>query len=142
MLTKLERAIKSNIHIYGVIKGAAINHSGTLPTITAPKVAAQKEVITRALEDGGITPDKVSYVEAHGTGTSLGDPIEVEALKTGLPGLYSGQRILLSWLGKIQYRPSGRGRRNGRPDKGSIDDAGQRDSRDPSYKTPQSFDSF
>ncbi len=29
----------------------------------------------------GVMPEEISYVEAHGTGTSLGDPIEIEALK-------------------------------------------------------------
>lgn len=28
-----------------------------------------------------VEPESISYIEAHGTGTTLGDPIEIEALK-------------------------------------------------------------
>src|SRR5260370_4559918 len=48
--------------------------------MTAPNVAAKRDVITDALRAGGIAADTVNYVEAHGTGTVLGDPIEFEAL--------------------------------------------------------------
>jgi acyl transferase domain-containing protein len=33
------------------------------------------------LDKPGIAPEEISYLETHGTGTSLGDPIEIEALK-------------------------------------------------------------
>src|SRR6185436_19098430 len=36
------------------------------------------------LADANLTPLDVSYVETHGTGTRLGDPIEIEALRTVL----------------------------------------------------------
>ncbi|PEO82731.1 hypothetical protein CN558_22205 [Bacillus wiedmannii] len=81
LLQRLEDAIKEGRHIYGVIKGSAVNHGGKNLSITAPSIAAQKKVIQEAYSDAGFTPETVSYVEAHGTGTSLGDPIEVEALK-------------------------------------------------------------
>jgi acyl transferase domain-containing protein len=80
LLQRLDKAIEDGNHIYGIIKGSAINHTGRGLSITAPRMEAQREVILSAYRDAGITPDTVSYIEAHGTGTSLGDPIEVEAL--------------------------------------------------------------
>ncbi|MGD6960808.1 beta-ketoacyl synthase N-terminal-like domain-containing protein [Fictibacillus phosphorivorans] len=82
LLQPLEDAIRDGNHIYGIIKGSGVNHNGGSHTITAPKVGAQKEVILSALKDADINPETVTYIEAHGTGTSLGDPIEVEALKS------------------------------------------------------------
>ncbi|BBB89452.1 MAG TPA: SDR family NAD(P)-dependent oxidoreductase [Methylomusa anaerophila] len=80
LLQPLEQAIQDRNYIYGVIKGAAVNHGGKAVSLSAPRVEAQREVIIAAYEDAGISPDTVTYVEAHGTGTSLGDPIEIEAL--------------------------------------------------------------
>ncbi|MBJ7901758.1 beta-ketoacyl synthase N-terminal-like domain-containing protein [Streptomyces sp. DSM 110735] len=80
LLTRLSNAERLGCHVYGVLKGIATNHNGHNRNITAPSVAAQVDVISRALTDAQVDPAQVSYVEAHGTGTSLGDPIEIEAL--------------------------------------------------------------
>ncbi len=80
LLQPLEKAVHARHHIYGLIKGSAVNHGGQTLSITAPRVEAQRNVILAAYQDAQITPSTVTYVEAHGTGTSLGDPIEVEAL--------------------------------------------------------------
>lgn len=81
LIQPLEKAIKANNKIYCVIKACAVNHGGHAHTITAPNVAAQTEVIREAYRKTDFTPDTVTYIETHGTGTSLGDPIEIEALK-------------------------------------------------------------
>lgn len=81
LLQKLEDAIRDKNHIYGIVKGSAVNHCGGSPTITAPSMNAQKAVITNAFADAGIEPETVNYIETHGTGTALGDPIEIEALR-------------------------------------------------------------
>jgi len=80
ILKRLSRAKEDNNRIHAVIRGTAINQDGKSSGLTAPSAKAQEKVITKALEDAGITPDQVDYIETHGTGTSLGDPIEVEAL--------------------------------------------------------------
>ncbi|WP_437923085.1 SDR family NAD(P)-dependent oxidoreductase [Sorangium sp. So ce291] len=80
LLRPLSRAIAAGDHIHGVISGSAVNHTGASRSITAPRVASQRDVILEAYEDAGWSPETVTYVEAHGTGTSLGDPIELEAL--------------------------------------------------------------
>lgn len=81
LLTSLELAEKEGYPIYGVIKGAAINHAGRTSGPTVPDPVAQAEVIKAALQDAKIDPRTISYIEAHGTGTSLGDPIEIQGLK-------------------------------------------------------------
>ncbi|MBY0119543.1 beta-ketoacyl synthase N-terminal-like domain-containing protein [Paenibacillus xylanexedens] len=81
LLQRLEDALAEGNHIYGVIKGSACNHGGRSASITAPSMRAQQDVILAAYQDADISPEMVTYIEAHGTGTSLGDPIEIEALK-------------------------------------------------------------
>ncbi|WP_405093365.1 amino acid adenylation domain-containing protein [Micromonospora sp. NBC_01392] len=81
VLKRLADAVAAGDTVYAVIRGSAINNDGARRTgYTAPGVAGQVEVISRALATAGVHPRSVGYVEAHGTGTSLGDPIEVAAL--------------------------------------------------------------
>ena len=80
LLRRLSDAIRAGNRIYGVVKGTAVNHGGRANSLTAPRVAAQRDLILSAWRDAQVHPDTISYIEAHGTGTSLGDPIEVEAL--------------------------------------------------------------
>lgn len=81
LLKSLARAIEDGDHIYGVIKGSAINHGGRSQTLTSPNAYAQSQVIQDAYKKAGISPDRVSYIEAHGTGTPKGDPLEITGLK-------------------------------------------------------------
>lgn len=81
LLKPLKKAVEDNDNIYGVIKGVAVNHGGYANSLTAPNVKAQTAVIKKAYERANVDISTVSYIEAHGTGTSLGDPIEIEALK-------------------------------------------------------------
>ncbi|MCX8131442.1 MAG: SDR family NAD(P)-dependent oxidoreductase [Clostridia bacterium] len=80
MLKRLSDAKRDKDHIYGVIKGIAVNHGGKSSGYTVPNPKAQRMVITQALEEAGFDPRTISYIEAHGTGTKLGDPIEISAL--------------------------------------------------------------
>lgn len=84
VLKRLSDAIADGDTIHAVIRGSAVNHDGRSNGLTAPSQLAQQEVIRRALADAGVSHREVGYVEAHGTGTSLGDPIEVDALKAVL----------------------------------------------------------
>jgi acyl transferase domain-containing protein len=81
LLKSLNKAIEDGDHIYGVIKGSAINHGGRSQTLTSPNAFAQSQVIQDAYKRAGISPDKVSYIEAHGTATPKGDPLEITGLK-------------------------------------------------------------
>lgn len=81
-LKRLDRAKRDGDCIYAVIKGSAINNDGSAKVgFAAPSVHGQAEVIRQALHRANVDPETVSYVETHGTGTSIGDPIEVAALK-------------------------------------------------------------
>lgn len=81
LLKKLSDAERDGDHIYGVIRGASLNHGGKTNGYTVPNPKAQTSVIKRAMEKANLKADQISYIEAHGTGTSLGDPIEVASLK-------------------------------------------------------------
>ena len=80
VLKRLSDALEDDDRIHAVIRGTAINEDGRTSNMSAPNGKAQEKVILKALENGGLEPEQVSYVEAHGTGTPLGDPIEIEAL--------------------------------------------------------------
>ncbi|BCH57154.1 SDR family NAD(P)-dependent oxidoreductase [Agrobacterium vitis] len=80
LLKPLAEAERDGDRIYAVIKGSAALHGGFTPSITAPSVSGEKNVIVSAWKNAGIDPSTLGYIEAHGTGTKLGDPIEVSAL--------------------------------------------------------------
>lgn len=80
LLKPLSEAIADGDHIYGIIKGTAVNHGGKTNGYTVPNPKAQADVIGRALKEARVNPRTVSYIEAHGTGTFLGDPIEIAGL--------------------------------------------------------------
>nr|AEC04356.1 polyketide synthase [Chitinophaga sancti] len=80
VLKPLQQAIEDGDHIYGVIRGTAINAGGKTNGFTVPNPVAQAQVVSAALKDAGISARSVSYIEAHGTGTALGDPIEINGL--------------------------------------------------------------
>jgi acyl transferase domain-containing protein len=83
-LRRLSDAQKDGDPILAIIRGSSVNHNGSSSGFTVPNPGAQERVIREALNDGGVTPSRVSYLEAHGTGTSLGDPIELEAMWAAL----------------------------------------------------------
>ncbi|WXB20297.1 SDR family NAD(P)-dependent oxidoreductase [Pendulispora albinea] len=81
VLKRLSDALSDRDRILAVVRGTAVNQDGRSNGLTAPSIHAQMDVIRRALANGRLGGEEVGYVEAHGTGTSLGDPIEVEALR-------------------------------------------------------------
>ncbi|WP_437483072.1 SDR family NAD(P)-dependent oxidoreductase [Sorangium sp. So ce1014] len=80
LLKPLDAAIRDGDHIYGVIKGSAVNHGGKTNSYSVPNPNAHTQLIKEALRDAAIDASTITYVEAHGTGTALGDPIEVRGL--------------------------------------------------------------
>ncbi|MGA9362364.1 MAG: type I polyketide synthase, partial [Mycobacterium sp.] len=82
-LKPLQAAIDAGDRSHAVIRGSAINNDGSMKMgYAAPNPAAQADVIAEAHAVSGIDSSTVSYVETHGTGTPLGDPIEIQGLRT------------------------------------------------------------
>lgn len=83
VLKPLQAAIDAGDRVHAVIRGSAINNDGSAKMgYAAPNPAAQADVIAEAHAVSGIDSSTVSYVECHGTGTPLGDPIEIQGLRT------------------------------------------------------------
>ncbi|HKO55065.1 MAG TPA: SDR family NAD(P)-dependent oxidoreductase, partial [Thermoanaerobaculia bacterium] len=80
LLKRLSDAERDGDHVYGVIRGSALNHGGKTNGYTVPNPQAQATAISRALAESHTDARHISYIEAHGTGTKLGDPIEIAAL--------------------------------------------------------------
>ena len=102
LLKPLAKAIEDNDHIYGIIKGTAINHGGKTNGYSVPNPNAQANVIGQALKEAKIDPHRMSYLEAHGTGTSLGDPIEI----AGLPRHSKNIPMINSFVRLAQPNPT------------------------------------
>lgn len=81
VLKRVEDAEMAHDCIHALVRSAVAIHAGKAPSLTAPTVGAQIDLIKAAYAQSGIDPRSVSYIEAHGTGTPLGDPIEMEAIK-------------------------------------------------------------
>jgi acyl transferase domain-containing protein len=81
-LKRLEDALAHGDSVLAVIRGSAVNNDGSAKVgYTAPSVTGQAEVIAAAQAMADVDPATIKMIEAHGTGTSLGDPIEIAALK-------------------------------------------------------------
>lgn len=90
MLKPFDQAVDDGDHIYGVLSGTSIGHSGIGPAANLPSVGSLEKNIVKAIEESGIDAGSLSYIESHGTGTALGDPIELKALNNAL-GRYSNK---------------------------------------------------
>ncbi|EPH43452.1 hypothetical protein STRAU_3486 [Streptomyces aurantiacus JA 4570] len=88
VLKPLRAARRDGDRILGVIRGTAVNHGGRAHSLTAPNPRAQADLLKDAYRDAGVDPRTVTYVEAHGTGTELGDPVELNGLKSAFGELY------------------------------------------------------
>ena len=99
VLKKLGAAERDGDHIYGVILGTAENHGGRAQSLTAPNPTAQAELLKTAYRRAGVDPRTVSYIETHGTGTPLGDPIEINGLKSAFRDLSEGAAVDHAYCG-------------------------------------------
>ena len=86
MLEKESDARKRGARIYAVISGIGLCSEAY--NIVAPKPSGEEMARTMllALEDAGLSPDRVEYVSAHGTSTPQNDADESLAIKLAFGG--------------------------------------------------------
>ncbi|WP_446226118.1 type I polyketide synthase [Nocardia sp. IBHARD005] len=88
---------------YALIAGSAIGQDGRSNGLTAPTRWGQERVMTRALAAANRTAEDLDFIEGHGTGTTLGDMVEVRALRGIVGGEPTRTRILGSVKGNIGH---------------------------------------
>jgi polyketide synthase PksM len=93
LLKRYADAVRDGDAIHAVIESIAENHGGRANSLTAPNPNAQRRLLMRAYSPA--LANRVSYIETHGTGTKLGDPVEIDALKSAwrelVPAASSGR---------------------------------------------------
>ncbi len=77
ILEEREHAIARGAPIYAEITGYHSNSDGT--HITQPNVATMQVAMQQALDNAGISANKIAYINAHGTATERGDIAESQA---------------------------------------------------------------
>ena len=99
----LKRLSDAQLHgdpIIAVIRGSAINQDGRSTGLTTPNVLAQEAMLEQALANAQLKAEDLGYIEAHGTGTPLGDPIEMDALRSVFgKKRTNGTRL---WIGSVK----------------------------------------
>ena len=82
ILEEYEHAVARGAKIYAELVG--YGSTGDAHHITAPAPGGEggARAMAQAIEQGGITPDKIDYINAHGTSTPYNDLFETMAAKT------------------------------------------------------------
>ena len=82
VIEEYEHALARNAHIYCEVAGYGANCDAN--HITAPLLdgSVAAKCMKKALNDGGISGDKIDYINAHGTSTHLNDVCETNAIRT------------------------------------------------------------
>src|SRR5215467_920632 len=81
ILESLDHARSRQARIYAEVAGYAATSEAyhmVIPKEDGDEVAT---TMTFALRDAGVAPDEVGYINAHATSTSVGDAVEIKALK-------------------------------------------------------------
>ncbi|WP_372349318.1 alpha/beta fold hydrolase [Streptomyces sp. KL116D] len=77
-----DEARARGLRIYGAVQATGTNHNGTTNGLMAPSSQPQARLISGLYARAGIDVSQIAYLETHGTGTPLGDPIELEGLRS------------------------------------------------------------
>jgi 3-oxoacyl-[acyl-carrier-protein] synthase II len=79
VLEPLEKAVARGARIYAEVLGYGLNCDATHPV--APDRDSVASCMRLALDDAGVTPDRVDLISAHGTGTKANDTTECGAIR-------------------------------------------------------------
>ena len=93
VLEEYEHAVARGATIYGEILSYATSCDAFHETGPDPRASGAVQVMYKAMENAGVTPDQIEYVNAHGTGTEANDRIETMAMKKVFP---DNDRLLVS----------------------------------------------
>ncbi len=77
-----QHAENRGARIYATVSGFGMTGDAYHMTAPAPDGEGMARCMALALEDAGLTPDKVDYINAHGTATQYNDQYETRAIRT------------------------------------------------------------
>ncbi len=89
LLKPLSQAEADRDHIWGVIKGGSIAHSGRVSGYGVPSTQQQSELLKNTLQKTGYDVDSVDYIEAAAAGAVFGDASEILAIQTAFAERHS-----------------------------------------------------
>ena len=81
VLEELEHAKKRGAHIYAEVLGYGCTSDAYHITSPAEDGMGAARAMLSAIEDGGISPEEITYINAHGTATHHNDLFETRAIK-------------------------------------------------------------
>lgn len=81
ILESLEHAVARGAKIYAEIVGCGMTADAFHITQPAPQGEGAARAMKSAIQEAGITPEKIDYINAHGTSTPYNDKCETEAIK-------------------------------------------------------------
>jgi len=81
ILEALSHAQKRGARIYGEVLGYGVSCDSYHMTAPDPQASGAARCIAAALQDSGISPDRVDYINAHGTATPANDLMETRGIK-------------------------------------------------------------
>jgi 3-oxoacyl-[acyl-carrier-protein] synthase II len=82
IIESLENALERGATIHAEIVGYGMSGDGYHMTSPPPDGEGAARCMQAALDDAGITADRIGYINAHGTSTPLNDLYETRAIKT------------------------------------------------------------
>lgn len=85
VMEEYEHAVARGATIYGEILSYATSCDAYHETGPDPRASGAVQVMNKAMQNAGVTPDQIDYVNVHGTGTEANDRIETLAMKKVFP---------------------------------------------------------
>jgi 8-amino-7-oxononanoate synthase len=82
VLKRLDDALRDGDRVYAVIRGSGCNNDGKSEGPMTPRQGGQLDALRLAYKDAEVSPTTLGYIETHGTATTVGDVVEVGALRS------------------------------------------------------------